>query len=63
MAKRQFNFRLSDEASEIIDKLVLHFSFKNADDGRPATQAMVIERAVRALAVIEKISPTPKKKK
>jgi 5-methylcytosine-specific restriction endonuclease McrA len=54
MSKLQINIRLTLEGRKLIDRLIHHFT--NSDTGRKATQAEVIERAIRALANREKIS-------
>lgn len=57
MAKTQINIRVSETARALIVRLVEHFSRAQAEGGRSATQAEVVERAVRLLAKREKIFP------
>lgn len=60
--KTQVNFRLTPEAIALIDALAEHYTRQSTDTGRSATQAEVVERAVRALASKEKILKNPAKK-
>jgi hypothetical protein len=53
MPKPQINFRITPEAKKLIDRLVKHFT--DEATGRKATQAEIIERAVRALAARENV--------
>ena len=55
MAKIQINVRVTAEALQLLYKLTDHYSARQADSGRRATQAEVIERALRSLARKEKI--------
>jgi UTP:GlnB (protein PII) uridylyltransferase len=55
VAKEQINVRISETGRALLAALVEHFSNKQADAGRRATQAEVVERAMRLLAAREKI--------
>jgi Na+-transporting NADH:ubiquinone oxidoreductase subunit NqrF len=55
VAKEQINIRITRAGKELLAALVAHFSARHADGGRTATQAEVIERAIRLLATREKI--------
>jgi hypothetical protein len=54
MMKDQINIRITQQGRQLIGQLVEHFT--NSDTGRKATQAEVIERAIRLLANTEKIN-------
>jgi hypothetical protein len=55
MAKTQINIRISAEGLELLGSLIRHFDARHAEAGRHATQAEVIERALRCLAEREKL--------